>query len=68
MLALTLLSLFGFVGRCFPERQPRLPAPTYVIRIPSLRAAEMSPDEEYMAVLVMHSRQRGAELQVWNFH
>jgi WD40 repeat protein len=53
----------------FCETQPTLPSPTYVIHIPSLRVAEMSPDEKYLAALVMrwHGVPPSAELQVWDF-
>jgi WD40 repeat protein len=54
----------------FRETQPSLPSPTYVLHIPSLRIAEMSPDEKYLAALVVHLP-RGvpptAELQEWDF-
>jgi hypothetical protein len=54
----------------FYDTQPNLPSPTYVVQIPSLRVARMSPDEKYLAALVVHWP-RGvpptAELQVWDF-
>jgi uncharacterized protein with WD repeat len=54
----------------FCETQPSLPSPTYVVHIPSLRVAEMSPDEKYLAALVVHWPKgvpQSAELQVWDF-
>jgi len=54
----------------FCQTQPSLPAPTYVLHIPSLRVAEMSPDEKYLAALVVHWPKGvppTAELQVWDF-
>jgi WD40 repeat protein len=54
----------------FCETQPSPPSPTYVVHIPSLRVAEMSPDEKYLAALVVHWPKGvppTAELQVWDF-
>ena len=64
------LVLALLAGPVFCETQPSLPSPTYVVHIPSVRVAEMSPDEKYLAALVVHWP-RGvpptAELQVWDF-
>ena len=54
----------------FCETQPSLPLPTYVVHIPSLRVAEISPDEKHLAALVVHWPKGippTAELQVWDF-
>jgi WD40 repeat protein len=54
----------------FCETQPSLPSPTYVVHIPSLRVVEMSPDEKYLAALVVHwpkGLPPTAELQMWDF-
>lgn len=52
------------------ETQPSLPSPTYTVHIPSLRVAEISPDEKYLAALVVHwpkGVSPTAELQLWDF-
>jgi len=54
----------------FCETQPSLPSPTYTVHIPSLRVAEISPDEKYLAALVVHwpkGVSPTAELQLWDF-
>jgi hypothetical protein len=54
----------------FCETQPNLPSPTFVLHIPSLRVAEMSPDEKYLAAIVVHWSNGvplTAELQLWDF-
>jgi hypothetical protein len=54
----------------FYDQQPNLPSPTYVIQIPSLRVVRMSPDEKYLAALVVHwpnGAPPTAELQLWDF-
>jgi WD40 repeat protein len=54
---------------CF-ETQSDLPSPAYVLRIPDLQVAEMSPEEEYVIALVMRWPKgvpASAELQVWDF-
>jgi len=64
------LVLAGPPEPVFCQTQPNLPSPTYVVHIPSLRLAEMSPDEKYLAALVVHWPKGvppTAELQVWDF-
>ena len=54
----------------FRQTQPSLPSPNYVVRIPGLRVAQMSPDEQHLAALVVHWPKDvppTAELQVWDF-
>jgi hypothetical protein len=56
--------------RLFRETQSGFPLPAYVLHIPGLQVAEMSPDEKYLTALVVHwpnGVPPTAELQVWDF-
>jgi WD40 repeat protein len=52
------------------ETQSDCPSPAYVLHIPGLQVAEMSPREKYVSALVMRWPKGvppSAELQVWDF-
>jgi WD40 repeat protein len=54
----------------FCETPSGFPSPAYVLHIPGLLVAEMSPEEEYLIALVMRWPKGDpptAELQVWDF-
>ena len=56
-------------GPVFRDTQASPPSPTYAVHIPALRIAQMSPDEKYLAALVVHwprGAPPSAELQVWD--
>jgi len=54
----------------FCETQAGPPAPTYVVHIPGLSASTMSPDEKWLAAVVVQQPKDAAptaELQLWDF-
>jgi WD40 repeat protein len=69
IVAATVLSVAS-ANLLFCGTQAGEPAPTHVVHIPSVRTSTMSPDEKWLAVIVVH-QPRGAsptaELQVWDF-
>lgn len=57
-------------GNPLRETQSGFPSAAYVLHIPGLQVAEMSPEEEYVIALVMRWPKGvppSAELQVWDF-